>query len=910
MVSVRFFSQDRVLPAAAAALCVVASLAVSPFVPLLAAPSDPQKVFSGATKMRLMLEDLNNVGSVMMIAAHPDDENNALLAYLARGRHVRTAYLSLTRGEGGQNLIGPEQGDELGIIRTEELLAEHRIDGSEQYFTRAIDFGFSKTADETLKKWPRDQVLGDVVWNIRRFRPDIIILRFTGTPRDGHGHHQASAILGKEAFSAAADPKRFPEQLKYVKPWQALRLMTNLSNFSEEQRKEIEKIPDKFEIDLGAYDPELGYSWGEIAGMSRSLHRSQAQGSPERRGENKNYLVTNAGDKPVKDLFDGINNTWTRLPGGAPVGQIFTKALESYIPASPEGLLPLLGQARPLIAAIDDPIAKRKLTELDEAIAAAGGVWVDALADKAVVTPGGSVKVTLTALNRGTAEVALLGAKWIGMNDLPAPSIARTVLVANKPSEHPVTVKISDEHPYSNPYWLALPKDGALYAVPDPELVGKAESSPVLAAEFRLRVGGADIVLTRPVERRYVDRVYGELTRPLAIAPPVAIDFGGTALVFATTEPRAIEVPVRSVTGKTSGDLHLDLPPGWKSEPASRHFELGGADEQALLTFDLTPPAAPSQGTLRAVASVDGKTINTNVQVIDYPHFPVQMLFPPAEARLVRADIRTLSHNVGYVMGAGDEVPDSLRQMGCDVTLLSKDDLMHGDLSRFDAIVTGVRAWNVRPDLRANYSRVFKYVEDGGTLVVQYNVADGIPGQALGGAPAAPAQPVGAANGAAATNSTAAPPGEGSASGAARNPAPAPARAAADTNTLEHIGPYPIKESRDNKDRVTVEESPVTFPNPQLSLLHTPNEITAADFEGWVQERGLDFAVEWDPRYQPVLESHDPGDKPMLGGELYTRYGKGAYIFTAYSWFRELPAGVPGAYRLFANLLSAGKAAQ
>ena len=892
----KLLSHPRVLTA------VIATLAAAAIVPLFSAPTDPQKIFSGETKMRLSLEDLNNVASVMMIAAHPDDENNALLSYLARGRHVRTAYLSLTRGEGGQNLIGPEQGDELGIIRTEELLAEHRIDGSEQYFTRAIDFGFSKTADETLKKWPRDQVLGDVVWNIRRFRPDIIILRFTGTPRDGHGHHQASAILGKEAFTAAADPTRFPEQLKYVKTWQALRLMTNLANNTEEQRKELDKIPDKFEIDLGAYDPELGYSWGEVAGMSRSLHRSQAQGSPERRGENKNYFVTNSGDKPVHDLFDNINTSWTRLPGGAAIGQIFSRAEESYKPAHPEALLPTLAEARPLIAAIDDPIARRKLVELDEVIATAGGVYAEALADKAVVTPGGSVKVTLTALNRGAAEVTLLGAKWIGMNDIPAPSIARTVLIANKPSEHPITVKISDEHPYSNPYWLALPKDGALYAVPDPQLIGIAESSPVLSAEFRLRVGAAEIVLTRPVERHYVDRVYGELTRPLAISPPVAIDLDGTALVFATTKSRAIEVPVRSVTGKASGDLHLDLPAGWKAEPASRHFDLSGADEQALLTFDLTPPAASSQGTLRAIANVDGKNIDTNVRVIEYPHFPVQMLFPPAESRLVRADIRTLAHTVGYVMGAGDEVPESLRQMGCDVTLLTKDDLMHGDLSRFDAIVTGVRAWNVRADLRANYTRVFKYVEDGGTLVVQYNVADGIPGQALGGAP--PATPAAVPASGAVSTGTPATVSTGP------NAAAAPARATADTNTLEHIGPYPIKESRDNKDRVTVEESPVTFPNPQLSLLHTPNEITAADFEGWIQERGLDFAIEWDSHYQPVLESHDPGDKPMLGGELYTRYGKGAYIFTAYSWFRELPAGVPGAYRLFANMLSAGKAAQ
>ena len=884
----KFVSRHSLFLATLAALCLVATL--------VAAPGDPDKAFSGATKMRLMLESLNTTGSVMMIAAHPDDENNALLAYLARGRHVRTAYLSLTRGEGGQNLIGPEQGDALGMIRTQELLAEHRIDGSEQYFTRAIDFGFSKTADETLKKWNRDEVLGDVVWNIRRFRPDIIILRFTGTPRDGHGHHQASAILGREAFSAASDPSRYPEQLKYVKPWQAKRLMTNLASFNDEQRKEIEKMPDKFELDLGAYDPELGYSWGEIAGMSRSLHRSQSQGSPERVGENKNYLITNAGDKPRKDLFDDINISWTRLSGGAPIGDILRKALDSYNPMHPEAMIPALAEARSLIAAIDDPIARRKLAELDEVIASAGGVWVEAQADKADVTPGGNLKVTLTALDRGADTVTLLGAKWIGMNDQPEPSIARTVLVANKPSEHPITLKISSEQPYSYPYWLQYPKDGAMYTVRDPEMIGLAENPPVLSAEFRLNVAGVEIMLKRPVERHYVDRVYGELARPLAIVPPVSLEFGGTALVFADTKPRPIEVPVQSVTGTASGDVHLDLPSGWKAEPASAHFDLTGADEQMLLTFQLTPPAAASQGTLRAVATVDGKEIATNVLVIDHPHIPIQTLFPPSEARLVRADIRTLSRNIGYVMGAGDEVPDALRQMGCEVTLLTKDDLLHADLGRFDAIVTGVRAWNVRADLRANYSRVFKYVEDGGTLVVQYNVADTapVPGRAVTNPPTPPAGTDGA------------PAPDAQARAAAPNNPPR----ASDVNTLEHIGPYPLRESRDNKDRVTVEDSPVTFPNPQLSLLHTPNEITMADFDGWVQERGLDFAVEWDPRYQPVIEAHDPGDKPMLGGELYTRYGKGAYIFSAFSWFRELPAGVPGAYRLFANMLSAGKAAQ
>jgi LmbE family N-acetylglucosaminyl deacetylase len=881
----------------------------------VAAPVAAQRTLSGETRMRLMLEELNNVGSVMMIAAHPDDENTALLAYLARGRHVRTAYLSLTRGEGGQNLIGSEQSDELGIIRTQELLAARKIDGAEQYFTRAIDFGFTKTAAETLgTKWPREKVLGDVVWAIRRFRPDVIILRFSGTPRDGHGQHQASAILGKEAFSQAGDPTKFPEQLKYVKTWQPLRLMTNVAAFNAEQQKEIDALPDKLEVDLGAYSPELGYSYNEIAGASRSQHRSQAMGTPERKGEVKNYFVTNAGDKATKDLLEGINIAWSRLQGGAPITEMINQAQATFVPSHPEALVPSLLKIRSSMTTIanatKDPIATRKLKDLDEAIALAAGISVDALADKGSVSPGGATRVMLTALSRNPGEVTLLGAKVDGIDGIPQPQIAAAVLALNKPRQYPVNVKIPDAQSYTQPFWLRIPKDGAMYSIPDAEKIGDAENKALLHAEFRLRVGGEEIALTRPVENRYVDRVYGELTRPLAIVPPVAIDFGGLPLVFAENKPRRVDVPLKANTGKVSGDLRLDVPAGWRVTPVSLHFDLAGANEQVSLAFALTPPTGESQGVLRAVAKVGDTEISSNTRVIDYPHIPTQTLFPPSDAKLVRVELKNFAKNVGYVMGAGDEVPDALRQMGCDVTLLTKDDLLKGDLSRFDAIVTGVRAWNTRADLRANYQRLYKYAEDGGTVIVQYNVPE------VGGQQAAQAQAATnrAANAAAPTAGTApaSPPAStaGPTPGSAEAPAPpvGPGPPPGDPTLLDHIGPYPIKESRDNKDRVTVEEAPVTFPNPQLALLHAPNEITQKDFEGWVQERGLNFAVEWDPRYQSVLESHDPGDKPMLGGELYTKYGKGAYIFTTYSWFRQLPAGVPGAYRLFANMLSAGRA--
>jgi LmbE family N-acetylglucosaminyl deacetylase len=815
------------------------------FCALLLSPLQAQRNISGEAEIRQALERLDTLGSVMLIAAHPDDENTALLAYFSRGLHMRTAYLSLTRGEGGQNLIGSEQGDELGIIRTQELLAARKIDGAEQFFTRAIDFGFSKTAAETFSKWPREKVLGDVVWNIRRFRPDVIVLRFSGTPRDGHGHHQASAILGKEAFSAAADPSKFPDQLHWVEPWQAKRLLWNTFAFTAEQEKEEAAIKDKLAVDLGEYSPELGYSYGEIAGMSRSQHRSQGMGAAERKGSTKNYLVTIAGDRATKDVFEGINTTWSRLPDGSEIAALVEKARDTYTGLHAETLLPLLVAARAKILSIVDSLAARKLHEIDETIALVSGLWLDAAADKYQATPGASVKIALTALARVPVPATLLGVKVTGMEGVPPLDLAPATLVYNQPSLYSLTIPIPQSEPYSQPYWLVEPKDGAMYRVADPRMIGIPENAAVLEAD-----------LIRPVAHRFIDRVYGEQLRPLAIVPPVGVELPEQALVFASAAPRKIDVIVKANIAKASGDVNLEAPEGWRIEPATRHFDLASTDEQTTASFIVTPPTADARGEVRAVATIGDRKVSSSTEVIQYPHIPVQTLFPASDAKLVRASIRTLAKNIGYIVGAGDEVPAALRQIGCEVTLLSPDDLVRADLSKYDAIVTGVRAFNTHPDLRANYQRLFDYAQNGGTVVVQYNVLEGGP---FGGNPA----------------------------------------------LLEHVGPYPIKVSR---DRVTVEEAPVTFPNPQNPLLHSPNEITDRDFEGWVQERGLYFANEWDPQYQSILESHDPGDQPMPGGMLYTKLGKGVYIFSAYSWFRELPAGVPGAFRLFANMLSAAKA--
>lgn len=870
-------------------------------------PIRGQRILSGEIEIREALERLNTLGSVMMIGAHPDDEREQVLAYLALGRHVRTAYLSLTRGEGGQNLIGPEQGDELGIIRSQELLASRRIDGAEQYFTRAIDFGFSKTADETLQKWDRNKVLGDVVYNIRRFRPDIVILVFSGTPRDGHGHHQASSILGKEAFSLAGDPTKFPEQLAYVQPWAPKLLMMNAGGPGGAQAKgkggqnkagkNTDDTPpaDRLNLDVGVYSPELGASFGEIGGASRSANRTQGTGAAENKGSQLAPMETVAGDKPTKDLFENLDITWNRLPGGAAVGEIVKQAVDSFVPARPEALLPQLVKARPLIVAIvattKDPMAERKLKELDETIALCSGLFLEAQADKAAVSPGATLRVNFTAIQRLPNQVALTGISLTGMEGAPTVNLAPTVLANNQPSRYNASFTIPQNQSYTQPYWLERPKDGALYSVPDPRDIGLPESPPALTAHFRVQIAGTELELTRPVQYRYVDRVYGEQVRPFTVIPPVAVSLPESALVFGDAKPRRIEVAVKSNGGKVAGDLRLDVPAGWTATPASSHFELAAAEEQTNVFFNLVPPADDSRGKIRALAQVGAQTVSTGTEVIQYPHITTQTLLPPAQATLVRADIRILAKTVGYVMGAGDDVPQAIRQLGCEVTLLTESDLSHGDLARFDAIVTGVRAFNTRPDLRANYQRLFDYASNGGTLIVQYNVPEG-------GALSPPPAPGVVATGQGETTQPAP---------AQPAPAPTPAVAAAgDGGLLAHIGPYPIRISRN--DRVTVEEAPITFPNPDVRLLHVPNQITSADFDGWVQERGLYFSDQWDPKYVSVLESHDPGEMPLPGGMLYAPVGKGAYIFSAYDWFRELPAGVPGAYRLFANMLSAAKA--
>jgi LmbE family N-acetylglucosaminyl deacetylase len=813
----------------------------------LALASAPNETQSDAISVKQSLDRLAVTGSVLMIAAHPDDENTGLISYLARDRKVRTAYLSLTRGEGGQNVIGPEQGGDLGILRTQELLQSRRVDGGQQFFSRAIDFGYSKNQKEALDKWGHDAVLGDIVWVIRSFRPDVVILQFSGTPRDGHGQHQASAILGREAYLAAGDPSKFPEQLKYVQPWKPTRLMENRRGFTKEMQKDIDALPERLDLEIGGYDPLLGYSYGELAGISRSLNSSQSDGTPRMRGDQKTTLVTLSGPSAKKDLFDGVDLTWSRYPGGDAVGKLLAAAANAWTADHPTKCIEWLVKARDAATRLDSPEVAQRIRQIDETIAKCAGLWLDFSTDREQVLAGSEFKLKVTAIQRTDLPVVIESLRVNG-EELPGtkmPVLLKSNEVKVIEASHTINAAASTQ-----PFWLREPAAGNLYRVADGRLVGLPENPPLMTLEADLQVGPTRIKVDRPILYRYIDRLHGESTKPVVAMPPASLRFLQPTQLFPTLAAKKIEVEINSHAAVKEGRVWLTAPAGWKIEPAFENVTFAGAGEQKALTFDVKPAQGAAVGYLEATLETEGRRIGVDVRHIDYPHIPLQTLFPPSETKLVRADAIVLAKRVGYVMGAGDDVPAALLQLGCDVVMLSPTDLAQGDLSRFDAIVTGIRAYTERPDLVANQSRLMEYVSNGGTLVVQYN------------------------------------------------------RIERDrSEPLKHLGPYPFDIG---SQRVTVEEAPVVF-DASNTLLTLPNRITERDFDGWVQERGLYFASKWDAHYQTPFEMHDPGDSPMKGSTLVARFGKGVYIFTAFSFFRELPAGVPGAYRLFANFLSASK---
>ena len=806
-------------------------------------------------ELHAAIQKLGVVGSALYIAAHPDDENTRMIAYLANVEKVETAYLSLTRGDGGQNLIAPDISELLGLTRTQELLAARRIDGGQQFFSRANDFGFSKHPDETFTIWDRQQVLADAVWVIRKWRPDVIILRFD--PRDPgstHGHHTASAMIGVEAFDLAGDPTAFPEQLRYLEPWQPSRLYWNAYSWGGNSLPAHADSTKLIRVDVNRYLPKLGESVGEIAARSRSQHKSQgfgSSGSRDRAEEQLELLKGTDGDAEG-DPFAGVDLTWQRIPGGAAIATEIAAIEEAFDFDAPAASLPALLELYDHVSALPPAYWKtKKLEELKEVIAGALGLYVSAYVDAPYGTPEASVRVVTEIANRSPLPVSVesIGIGVQGELDQPREQSA-ILLAAGEVVRDTLEVQLADEAPDSGPYWLAEAWQLGMYEVADQSLRGLPESPDPLTALVSLRVNDKTITLDRPVRYRYTDPVDGEQFQPFEVLPPVFVEVGEKGYLFSSDDPRPVTIKVTAARDGVAGDLRLDLPEGWRASPEVQPVTAERAGQERFYSFDVTPPAGQSQGRITPVLEMDGRTYGRRLVRIAHPHIPTQLATLDGGAALARVTIETAGKSVGYLAGAGDAIPEALSSIGLDVSLLSDTEASVGDLSRYEAIVVGVRAYNTLDRMPVYQPRLLDYVNRGGTLIVQYNTDRRL------------------------------------------------------TIDEKDLGPYPLHLSR---DRVTVEDAPVTILAPAHPALNYPNKITEEDFRGWVQERGLYFPDEWAEEYTALLSSHDPGEEPHDGGLLVAEYGSGHFVYTGYSFFRELPAGVPGAYRLFANLVALGQ---
>ena len=781
-----------------------------------------------SSELLLQLKKLNVLGSVLYVGAHPDDENNPLLPWLANEKLYRTAYLSLTRGDGGQNLIGDEQGVELGMIRTQELLAARKVDGAEQYFTRAYEFGFSKSADEALRIWDREKILADVVWVIRRYQPDVIIKRFPPDARAGHGHHAASAVLADEAFTAAADPKRFPEQFKYgVKPWQAKRIMWNTFNFGGNNTTG----DDQLKVDIGGYNALLGKSYGELGGEARTMHKSQGEGRPRNRGQSFQYFVTTAGDPAQNDLMEGVVTDWGRIAGGEKIQSMISGVIGNFKTEQPELSVPALVAVYHAIKALPtDAWSSQKLSEVQALIAGCGGLYMEVITSQQKVVQGDTLRVNLVSNQRRNIGAVLKKIKLEQMDStLAAPLPVNQNLAIAK------TISVADDKKISQPYWLEYPLAGGTFEVRDQMMIGKAENDPPFMAVFTVGIAGEDINFERPVQYRFVDPVKGDLYQPVAVLPKIEISYAKENYLSVNNHAVTPVINVRS---------------NGREEVSAYSVQQKFSSKWKLQSSTLTPSTTEQNITeeISAVAKKGATVYDSYIKTISYDHIPTITWFPRAKTNLVKLDIKTRGKKIGYVIGAGDRVPQALEAMGYEVKYLTEEDINDENLRQFDAVITGVRAFNIYEYLTNKNDVLNRYIENGGNLIVQYLKFNNV--------------------------------------GAKR----------------VKVGPYPF--AIDAGLRVTEEDAAVKFLLPTHPVLNTPNIITAKDFEGWVQERSTYQLSQRDEHYVLPLGMHDKDDAESNGSLVIAPYGKGNFIYASLVFFRQLPAGVPGAYRLMANLIA------
>jgi len=798
-----------------------------------------------SAEMYQALRKLNVLGTVLYVAAHPDDENTRLITYLSKDKLYRTGYLSMTRGDGGQNLIGDEQGIELGLIRTQELLAARRVDGGEQFFTRAYDFGFSKNPEETFTKWDKEKILSDVVWVIRKFQPDVIISRFPTTGEGGHGHHTASGILANEAFEAAADPNRFPEQLQFVSVWKAKRVLWNTFNFGGTNTQR----DDQYKVDVGGYNPLLGKSYGEIAAASRSQHKSQGFGVPATRGEALEYFKATKGDQPVNDLMDGVDVTWRRIAGGEKIEKMVDSLSLAFDFLHPEK------SVKGLVTLFEELMNMRpgywrdmKLKETEQLIVQCSGLFMDVTAAEQFAVQTDSLRVSFSFNNRLGADISLEKVMIRGFD-----TILAKPLVKNRNLAFSKNIFVDRDIPLTQPYWLESKMEEGYFNVKDQQKIGGPDVDPSITAAIQVKVFGKYHNFRLPVRFKFTDPVRGELYEPLVVIPPVVLSMDD-------------KIKISKDNNEFEGVMHLTSK---KKEFTATLTDVGRLEPDEIkiiytpdkVVFTDRNKTIPVSYSIKAtkdneyhfgVDAGNGRKdlFHLGMKEVKYDHIPYINYYTAAIVVNKKLDLKTYNKKIGYIVGAGDKVPEALEQMGYEVNMLTQKELSKNDLSKFDAIITGVRAYNTNEWLNNNYDKLMKYVNDGGNLIVQYNTSNQI----------------------------------------------GPVRA--------KIAPYNLNITR---TRVTDENAKVTLLKPEHPVFNFPNKITDEDFKGWVQERSIYHGSDTTGKFEKLIGMSDPGEKSDDGSLLVAKYGKGWFTYTGIVFFRELPAGVPGAYRLLANIIALNK---
>lgn len=804
---------------------------------------------AGSGEILSGLQKLKVLGSVLYMAAHPDDENTRLLAWLSKEKMYRTGYLSLTRGDGGQNLIGEEQGIALGLIRTQELLAARRIDGAEQFFSRAFDFGFSKSTAEAFAVWNKEKILSDAVWVIRKFRPDIIITRFPGDARAGHGHHSASAVIANEAFSAAADPKRFPEQFKFgVEPWQAKRIFWNTFNFGGNNTI----TNDQLKVDVGVYNSILGKSYGEIAAESRSQHKSQGFGVPASRGTSYEYFVLTGGEGVSKDIMDGIVTDWARIPGGESIQQQIDAIISSYQVANPAASVKGLVQLYKDVKKIKVESWKvQKLKEIQTLIERCSGLFLEASTAQPYAVQGDTLRFSINAINRSNVDINLKNVVVQQLDTNVKRSLANNIFFNLN-----AFIEINQKMDISQPYWLKDKMEKGSFQVTDQELIGKPQNDPSIVAKFMVDIENQPFVFQKPLQYKHTDPVKGELYQPLSVVPPITVNTSPAIMLFRKEQNAIKNVTVEATAympiDSTSVTIHqrrLEQELDERGVPLVieknkvKKFEIPVSNKKMERTSDFInvsleyKNARLDQANYLAMAN------------IHYDHIPEIRYFYQDGVTVLNLDIKTSGKKAGYIKGAGDKIPEALEQLGYEVTYLTEQDITTDNLKKFDVVITGIRAYNIHEWLNTVYETLMNYVYNGGVMLVQYNTNTGV----------------------------------------------GPMRSG-------KIGPYDFTITN---TRTTNEESEPHFLDATHPLMNYPNKISVKDFDGWIQERGIYYANNFSANYTPLLGFKDFDETNEANGSLIsTNYGKGRFTYTGLVLFRELPAGVGGAYRILANLIA------